>query len=238
MSHSSCNQCFWFCLSWDNLFIICRKRYRKWALEKWTGSTMWCHNNIFTAGLWYFTGNTRQWYEKWEYYTLSLQLQSRSHLVCPEWGSAYDQGKYQQPLIRSAGFMNFCWTNHTLSFIEILQTNVPIAMWRKLFTLLITCLAKTFFKALSTRRRPSPNIAYICDDSMDVISQCSAMAVLWCPAAEQDTSPTLRSNFSWKLCTKRNIYLGILRKVIMKKVILIIVERWQQNFHAQLTNFV
>ena len=173
----------------------------------------------------------------WEYYTLSLQLQSRSHLVCPERGSAYDQGKYQQPLIRSAGFMNFCWTNHTLSFIEILQTNVPIAMWRKLFTLLNTCLAKTFFKALSTRRRPSPNIAYICDDSIDV-SQCSAMAVLWCPAAEQDTAPTLRSNFSWKLCTKRNIYLGILRKVIMKKVILIIVERWQQNFHAQQTNFV
>ena len=224
MSQSSCNQCFWFCLSWDNLFIICRKHYRKWALEKWTsthnvaspeiqrvfmmtGSTMWCHNNIFTAGLWYFTGNTKQWYESITLYPCSF---SRDHILCARSGAqliVYDQGKYQQPLIRSAGFQNFCWTNHTLSNIEVLQTNVPIAMWKMLFTLLNTCLAKTFFKALSTRRRPSPNIAYICDDSIDV-SQCSAMAVLWCPAAEQDTAPTLRSNFSWKLCAKRNIYLA------------------------------
>ena len=147
----------------------------------------------------------------WEYYTLSLQLQSRSHLVCPERGSAYDQGKYQQPLIRSAGFKNFCWTNHTLSFIEILQTNVPIAMWRKLFTLLITCLAKTFFKALSTRRRPSPNIAYMwwqywCNFTV----QCDGSVVV--PSSSAGHSPDTPQQFFLEIVYEKKYILRNIEK--------------------------
>ena len=105
-----------------SLNIIYWKRYRKWALEKWTsthnvaspeiqrvfmmtGSTIWCHNNIFTIGLWYFTGNTRQWYESITLYPCSF---SRDHIFVPGAGAqqqlstpAYEEGKYQQPLIRS-----------------------------------------------------------------------------------------------------------------------------------------
>ena len=146
----------------------------------------------------------------WEYYTLSLQLQSRSHLVCPERGSAYDQGKYQQPLIRSAGFMNFCWTNHTLSFIEILQTNVPIAMWRKLFTLLITCLAKTFFKALSTRRRPSPNIAYMWWQYWCFTVQCDGSVVV--PSSRAGHSPDTPQQFFLEIVYEKKYILRNIEK--------------------------